>query len=675
MAVASFRGCGPWSDVVDIPEGDYLRLIFESLVASARAQDFLDSEDETLSNVEADVGDLVGADDRVEGEGGGKSPPPATFVFGRSVISQADLKNYAKQGWFKIGQVRCPGGETVPRPHPDEAVVFRDFYTCGLRLPCLKFVRLVLEGFGLQLHHLTPNAVCALSKFAWACYSFGASPDADCFFDHYELQNQLKKVKVDGERRNAQFGSCTFIAKKRSKGQDSPQISYAQKGRWPNHWPRYWFYAKVPVMTFHRNDGTDIDIHPLASTMSVMKTVSCVSPKNTESRRACEKAFEFACRFSSGRDLVEEFLAAGVWPLGQNCWKKYKLKEMSLPLYGLGVDEPVPFPRFGLEKPRGKSDEEVVAEVETKAKEILGAMSDREYASRVVVAGTTPCLNQIFEELGVWYEKRVPPLKVQAALAPNAKVSRVATESTMKAEALKRKNTPAGVRATKKAKVGSEKDFSEADCDSSLPADGPIVGTEGKSIAGDRDMGGCGVVSPCVMVVGDAPASLATDELAEDALPNLPLLFGDELESSFIEEVMGSGVKENAQGPNPVDEEVDIDSGGMVGRACSASVDLRVENIERSSSTKGSRRSTSSSGTSSTSGGGSSDSSEHSGNGAEAAGMQGDAEEAQVAAVQELSGAARPATPGPVLALETLPTPYAGPSTFIPSPPADGKFY
>jgi hypothetical protein len=35
-----------------------------------------------------------------------------------------------------------------------------------------------------------------LSKFCWACESYGVVPNIDTFCAHYELQEQLKKVKV-----------------------------------------------------------------------------------------------------------------------------------------------------------------------------------------------------------------------------------------------------------------------------------------------------------------------------------------------------------------------------------------------------------------------------------------------------------------------------------------------
>jgi hypothetical protein len=38
-------------------------------------------------------------------------------------------------GYFTEGMGREPGEETVPEPHPDEAVVFEEFFTIGLRMP------------------------------------------------------------------------------------------------------------------------------------------------------------------------------------------------------------------------------------------------------------------------------------------------------------------------------------------------------------------------------------------------------------------------------------------------------------------------------------------------------------------------------------------------------------
>jgi hypothetical protein len=39
---------------------------------------------------------------------------------------------------------------------------------------------------------LTPNAFLILSKFCWACESYGAALDIDTFCTYFELQKQPK---------------------------------------------------------------------------------------------------------------------------------------------------------------------------------------------------------------------------------------------------------------------------------------------------------------------------------------------------------------------------------------------------------------------------------------------------------------------------------------------------
>jgi hypothetical protein len=93
-------------------------------------------------------------------------------------------------------------------------VVFRDFFSCGLRFPCTSFLGEVLDAFCVQLHHLTPNAFLTLSRFCWACESYGAAPDIDTFCAYFELQKQPKRMTVDGVELVAEYGSCTFMAKR-----------------------------------------------------------------------------------------------------------------------------------------------------------------------------------------------------------------------------------------------------------------------------------------------------------------------------------------------------------------------------------------------------------------------------------------------------------------------------
>jgi hypothetical protein len=58
-----------------------------------------------------------------------------TCYIGRSLMTQADLDVLRLDGCFEPGTCRLPGKETTPKPRKNESVVFRDFFSSGLRLP------------------------------------------------------------------------------------------------------------------------------------------------------------------------------------------------------------------------------------------------------------------------------------------------------------------------------------------------------------------------------------------------------------------------------------------------------------------------------------------------------------------------------------------------------------
>ena len=65
--------------------------------------------------------------------------------------------------------------------------------------------------------------------------------------------------------------------------------------------------------------------------------------------------------------MVEEFLAAGIWPLSAG-WapRGFERKHFA------GMDYDLTPPVFGLRRPEGSSDEVIVAELEQEASDILG---------------------------------------------------------------------------------------------------------------------------------------------------------------------------------------------------------------------------------------------------------------------------------------------------------------
>jgi hypothetical protein len=86
------------------------------------------SEVEEIGDVDADVKDLIAAKQ--------SGPLPPSFVFGESKVTANLIREYEAAGFFPAGNGRASLDKQVPTPEEDEVVVFRDFFTCGLRFPC-----------------------------------------------------------------------------------------------------------------------------------------------------------------------------------------------------------------------------------------------------------------------------------------------------------------------------------------------------------------------------------------------------------------------------------------------------------------------------------------------------------------------------------------------------------
>jgi hypothetical protein len=119
-----------------------------------------------------------------------------------------------EQGCFAKGGARAPGEENIPKLEDDEVVIFKEFFTAGLRMPPHPVFADILLKFQVQLHQLTPNAIAQLSKYFWTVTSFRGIPSGDGFAKRYELHYQLKKMEVDGAVVEAQFGCLSFHAKR-----------------------------------------------------------------------------------------------------------------------------------------------------------------------------------------------------------------------------------------------------------------------------------------------------------------------------------------------------------------------------------------------------------------------------------------------------------------------------
>jgi hypothetical protein len=220
-----------------------------------------------------------------------------TVDFGASRMSSVRVQYMQRLGYFGGGVARVPGAEEVPEPE-GELVVFEAFFAAGLRLPAHRFVGEVLRRFNVQVHQLTPNAVVALSKYVWATTSYGGQPSVKVFAKYYCLHWQKRMI---GDK-IAQFGSCTFTPKTGKTSMEVVELVPCARNKWGNWW-EFWFYVA---------EGT-VEDHPGLPVAEMCSHYYSAYPQfEVAEEDADEGALRCAAGLSSGRDLVEEFVAWGV---------------------------------------------------------------------------------------------------------------------------------------------------------------------------------------------------------------------------------------------------------------------------------------------------------------------------------------------------------------------------
>jgi len=123
----------------------------------------------------------------------------------KSKMSEAAVQELENLGLLQtqgVIQWRAGDGEDYPMEGTLETVVFRDFAERGLALPVSEFFYALLQFWGIQLHHLTPQSILHLSIFTHFCEAFlGILPHIHLFQHFFTLipvSNSAKPVVVGG---------------------------------------------------------------------------------------------------------------------------------------------------------------------------------------------------------------------------------------------------------------------------------------------------------------------------------------------------------------------------------------------------------------------------------------------------------------------------------------------
>ena len=93
-----------------------------------------------------------------------------------------DMKLFQSQ---VVIQWRAAEGQEYPFEGTFETVMFRDYVERGLAVPVSEFFHVLLQFWGIQLHHLTPQSILHLSIFTHSCEAFLGILPLFHFFQHF----------------------------------------------------------------------------------------------------------------------------------------------------------------------------------------------------------------------------------------------------------------------------------------------------------------------------------------------------------------------------------------------------------------------------------------------------------------------------------------------------------
>jgi hypothetical protein len=325
----------------------------------------------------------AGVDDLVKLRTSGPLPP--SLSFGESKVTSNTIREYEKAGFFSPGAGRAPLDEQIPTPKDGEIVVFRDYFICGLRFPCDLVLPAILDAFSVKIHQLSPTSFLEVSKFIWILKTFGCSPSVDAFTRFYELVIIPEVVK--GEDRqfcHSQHACCTFNMRRQNTRQGNTRIQIAPccKSNLTDDWRSYWFYLKI-------------DMPKLSCPIARLTAVN-VGKFNQRALgiRSCENAFHLASTILGGRDIIEEFVAARVWPIS-NGWSP-----TDLVYYNVNwADQKVPFLKFGIKLREGQSAKDFMDEVDKRVNVMVGEYTMNEYKAYKALVKHRKNINRIFSEI------------------------------------------------------------------------------------------------------------------------------------------------------------------------------------------------------------------------------------------------------------------------------------
>jgi hypothetical protein len=194
--------------------------------------------------------------------------------------------------------------------------------------------------------------------------TFGCNPSVNAFARFYELVIIPEVINAsDGQFYHTQHACCTFNTRRQNtrKGITRIQIAPCCKTNLTDDWNSHWFYLKVNMSEVSGYTGP---AHPLTCPIAPLTAVNTAEFNHRAVEiRNCESAFHFASTILGGRDIIEEFVAARIWPIS-NAWAPIEIVYFNVNW----AAQEVPFPKFGIKLHENQSADAFMIEIEKRVR-------------------------------------------------------------------------------------------------------------------------------------------------------------------------------------------------------------------------------------------------------------------------------------------------------------------
>jgi hypothetical protein len=165
--------------------------------------------------------------------------------------------------------------------------------------------------------------------------------------------------------------------------------------------------------------------------------------------RNCENAFHLASTILGGRDIVEEFVAAKIWPISY-CWAPSEIVYFNVNW----ATQEVPFPKFGIKLREGQGADAFMVEVEKKVTLMIGEYTMNEYKAYKALVRHKRRINRVFTEV-CGDKLKVPAVAVASCSA--APISAPRRRSSKRGPSTIDESTSSSVQPSKTKSLESSK--------------------------------------------------------------------------------------------------------------------------------------------------------------------------------------------------------------------------